>query len=460
MKRIYFLLYIIIGIWIYLGNTDAAIMYFSVLPFHYALFRHFYAKGDLVLTCFSFILLLSMGINPVFFFLNLEKIQFESRPLSSLHITAWSYLSVYSHVFVFLIVIFFLNLRYRSKNSFNIVDYSISYLKKLVSGYNVSLKYNYYLYAGIILMSIITIWMYNHNIGILGLQQRELPFHLTGFLFYLRRYVFGIIIIILYIKCSNKNYAFIACAAYATIGGLTACSKSVPLIFLVPIICESFLTGHKLRGLSGLFLSIFLFAFISLSRNLIFQYDQVEYDILAIVAFSWDALKNVEASTYIIDIMESFTGRFQGATKLVLSGLYHDLGVADLISFYSGTSLGILIPNFESQIFDIELPEDKAYGVSVGYMGTIVLLSSGSYLLSAIQGVFMFAVFRIMNRLVQKVFLIVSNPIIRFFFLGIVAYAVLNLTDGYPFSRMYIYILILFVIYSFVLNKCKRLARI
>lgn len=446
MKTVLLVLYFLLGVIIGIADGKAAVIYFTVIPVQFYFLLYHYKKKHFVLTCFFAILLLSVGFSSMFLFLNSEEADmwgFTAVGLFDFSLT--SFFSAYIKVFVFILVVHVLSL-YKNKNKVDVFKHLKEYFLKTIK-LATKESYTILLIFTAIIFCFLSVWMFNNSIGMTGIRPKQLPYHLTGILFHLRGKVFPLVFFFLYIKSSNKNLSFIFIVISSIIGGFSACSKGLPILILAPIIYESILTKHKVRAGFGIVLSILLFGIISFSRELLFAFDKVQVDLETTMAYSIEALSNVK-SNWIIDLLDTFTGRLYGANTLVLADQYHITTFADLINYYLGVPAEVLVPNYSETIFGITLPDNMAYGVGLGYMGTMILLSSGSYLYVIIQAVFIGFLFRVIEFTLHKNLRNTDSTFIGLMSVLLAAYIVLSLIEASGMKIVYLLLLVLFIMPS------------
>jgi hypothetical protein len=105
--------------------------------------------------------------------------------------------------------------------------------------------------------SVISIWMFNNNIGLVGIESHRLPLKLSGFLYYFSRYFLTLLMVYIYFR-TNRNFSnSLILLVYASIVGLASLSRSVFGFLAVAVIIFSWVDRRFLRLL---FAILFLFA--------------------------------------------------------------------------------------------------------------------------------------------------------------------------------------------------------
>lgn len=115
-------------------------------------------------------------------------------------------------------------------------------------GYSSIYKPKYSVYSSISILFLIAIsmpfklWMFNMGIGLVGTTPPELPFRLSGILFYLFNYLTPLAIGYFYIKTKRNSLLMaLTISVYAIIIGALSVSKGVVLLPIVPIIAFAWL---------------------------------------------------------------------------------------------------------------------------------------------------------------------------------------------------------------------------
>ena len=237
-------LYVLLGVFIAFVDTKSLVMYITVLPLQFLFLVYGYKSKNILLFLFLLMMFLTQGVNPVFFFLERETAEATGfRAIGNFDFTLSRYFIAYSYVFAFcftLITIDFLLNNGRKRRDY-IIPYVKNFTTKFASANSEKSVYLLYLILFTVLMSMLSVWMYDNQIGLIGLKQKSLPFRLSGILFYFRRYFASAIVVYLYVKCKNKNAAFGVVVIYSLVIGITGSSRSAAAITLLPIAGYSFI---------------------------------------------------------------------------------------------------------------------------------------------------------------------------------------------------------------------------
>lgn len=411
---------IILGLFVWSLDTLSGIIYFIVVPAQLYLFSLSYKTNNFYLIVLLLFFLFSVGGSSVTLFLTREQ-----RPdsgmgnVGSFDFSILSFLDVYLRVFIFfLFLIIFIRVLDKNKS----LNLTMSFIKQEIKKLT-SFKSTYSLFPLVFLsifFACISIWMYNNHVGILGLKnQNNLPFHLTGVLYYLRRLVFTIILLFVFIKTKNKIYAFYILITYSFVVSVSASSKSINLMILVPVGLYFILVGKKLIGGLSIIVSVFIYAYVMGARELIFSSDGN--------APLFDVFTTANEFTILIlndkDLLSSVIGSFfhslYGMDTIVTAYQYTSIGIGEFSSYYTGTHICVVIPDIVFRIMGYELPSDKAYGICIGNPGTVVMMSFRNYYFLILESLILAIVVVINNKSLYKILSLNNKRIIKYICLGI-----------------------------------------
>jgi len=433
--------YVIIGLVLYFTDPFVLPVYLTLLPLQ-SLFLYLAVKSNnFVFILFGALLFFSYGIGSTPFYLERENMN--SVGFGAIGNFDFSYsrlFSAYSYILVFLIAITVFLFIFRKKYHDN---FFMKFLRDEFRKSQFQSSSEWHLLPLIVLVVVflvVSIWMYNNHIGMVGLHQTELPFHLTGFLFYSRRYVFPIVLLWVFYKTKAKGAATLLLVFYSLIVGIVATSKSVALILLLPLAVFNYVTGRKTISIITLVSAIIIYAVIGTIRSFIFEYD-AEVDLATVFSNSYVFF----GDNFIIYIINNISSRLYGLQSLVLTDQFDIMSFSDLLNYYTGTPLTGLIDDIPRTLFGINLPGDRAYGVGVGYTGTMILLSNHNYLYTVLQAFIISMVFAIQNNSIQRIFCNNGGLKYKILSLLVVIYSFLDLFDGNRLTIVYLSTIILFI---------------
>lgn len=453
MKRILLLIiYVFLGVFLYFKDPFVIPVYLTTLPFQWFMLYMSLKTKNVVYIMFSIFLFISHGIGPTFFYL--DRMYAESVGFGAVGNFDFSYdrlFSAYSYVVVFQLFLWLFVYGFKKSYHYNFIpEFIILQSNKIHS--NTSLTWSIYpLLLLSVLFTVISVWMYNLHIGMMGLHQTELPYHLTGILYYSRRFFFPILLLWVFYKTKSKSMATIVLLVYALLAGILSTSKSAALIVLIPIILYNYVTGNKKLSYIGIIASVLIYAVVGTVRNVIYQYD-AEIDLTDLMTGSYDFFNY--RNGFFVFIINNITGRLYGLQSTVLTDQYTHLSFHDLVSFYTSSKMSEIIPDIPKTLFGIDLPEDKAYGVGFGISGTMQLLSCHNYLYTILQSLWIAIIFVIQNNCAQRIFIRSERDLHKWIALLLVFYSFMEFYSGSTMRLVYITTILLIIFcYSIVNNR-------
>ncbi|MEI8060523.1 MAG: hypothetical protein WCG67_10235, partial [Ferruginibacter sp.] len=268
------------------------------------------------------------------------------------------------------------------KNAFN--KKSINYIdsksiEKKVFSISSKKKYSYYIIIFVIcVLAPLNIWMYTNGIGISATEPPVLRYRLVGVTHLFRSYVAPLIIGYLYYRSKRGVGVVLVLLLYALFYGLLSLSKGAVVITCLPVLFLAYLDKRiKTLFLVALYM-IVLYSVIGWFRQFVFIADIGSLNMInmGINNLSFESLGEFGN---LLSSIEAISFRLNGANLYVL-GYQYDLpnNFVEIINFYSCSSeqLNEII---YYDIFGLPVPQDgMTMGVSLGYLGTIFLLSGKS----------------------------------------------------------------------------------
>ncbi len=440
VKLIALLLYVIVGFVIAFTDPYVLPVYFTLLPLH-ALFLYFSLKTkNLPCILYCLFLFISHGLGSIPFYLNRKyAVRTGFGAIGDFDFSYDSLFSAYSYSFVFIVVLLLFAASFKKEYHSNFL---LTFIRQQ---YNTITLHSTLSILPIVICSVLFSWfslqMYYMNIGMIGLKQTELPFHLTGILFYTRRLLFPVVLIWLYVKTRAKVPATIVLILYALFIGITSTSKSACLLVLIPITLVCYLTGKKSLVLICSFFIVFSYIAIEDVRQIIYEFDaniSIRESLqMTSLALDDDAL---------FSFFGEFTNRFYGLQSNVLPIQIYELKLEGLVNYYTGTPISQVLPDFTYKIFGMNLPEDKAYGFGFGYTGSMTLLSCHNYFYSILQAVIISVLFIIQNDNIQRIVKKKGKLLYKYIALLILMVSYMSFHDGVSMSGVYLYTIALVLI--------------
>ena len=434
-----FVAFVIFGAIIAASDLFVLPIYLIFLPLH-ALFLYLSLKTkNLPCIIYCMFLFISHGIGSIPFYLNrenAERIGFSA--IGNFDFSYKSLLYAYSYLFVFLVALLLFVAAFKRNYHSNFLT---GFIRQQYNTVELKSKHSILPIALCsMLFSWISLQMYNMQIGMIGLKQTELPFHLTGVLFFARRFLFPIVLVWLYVKTKAKLPATIILIVYALFVGITGTSKSACLLVLIPMAFICFLTGKKTLAYLCAFFVIFSYIVIEDIRQIVFE-AEASIPLVELLQMPWSTKDDVLFRFFL-----SFTNRFYGLKANVLPVQNYDLDFKSLVYYYMGTPITQVLPDFVYKLFGFNLPDDKAYGVGIGYTGSMTLLSCHNYFYTILQAFIIAILFVFQNDNIQRIMLKNGGRIYKYIALLILIASSMAFLDGVSMTGIYLSIIALVLI--------------
>lgn len=452
-KIIVFIIYVVLGFVLALTDPFVLPVYLTILPFQSFLLYESVKTKNIFFILFSFMTFLSYGIGSVAFYLdrkNANSVGFDA--IGNFDFSYSSLFSAYSYFVVFVISLWFFVSVFKKKQHSNFLSGFIKEQYKVITSRSSSLSL-FPISLLVVLFSAISIWMYSFHIGMIGLHQTELPFHLTGILFYSRRFLFPLVLVWVFVKTKSKDVATILLIIYSLIVGVLATSKSAALFVLLPLAYLNYMMGRKKLFYICTVAAIIVYVIVGGVRTVIYETD-ADVDILALFSTSYDFYSADRG--LVLTVVKSVTGRLYGLQSTILGNQYDHMTIDGLLSFYTGSGITTVVPDYVQSLFGFELPEDKAYGVALGYSGTMHILACHSYLLTILQAFIVSIIFCVQNNSVQMVFRREGLTKYKYVLLILLLFSFMKLYEGIEMVTVYVCLFAIVIIKQFALKTEKK----
>lgn len=170
-------------------------------------------------------------------------------------------------------------------------------------------------------------WMFAMGIGIVGVAPPQLPFRLSGILFYTFSYIVPLSIGYLYLKTNRSSLLLSSLiAVYALLIGLSSSSKGVVLLTMAPIIAFAWLDRRwTILGASGL-LAGFEVILVTASREIVHISDGLttgSFVDLGTIGTLAETLARLEWSPEMLLIFVDISKRVEGFQGLLLASQFN-----------------------------------------------------------------------------------------------------------------------------------------
>lgn len=226
------------------------------------------------------------------------------------------------------------NILSKSKNNFN-DTYLLTYSP--TRGYRSHILAPLGIVAIVMIMIPVNSWMFTMGIGLAGVAPPQLPYKLSGALFYLAKFLIPLILIILYTQSNRKSYFIIlVLGVYSIFLGLSTVSRGAALSVLIAPIAFSLIDKRMgLLVISIIFASVSLLL-ASLARNALFIVESgfSTADLsLGLIGTFFFALRGVDFVNSLL-ILPSIVGRFEGFQNLFMSSQFNPDAIGGTLEIF------------------------------------------------------------------------------------------------------------------------------
>lgn len=333
---------------------------------------------------------------PIFFIYNSNEWVWEDvKPfnftaLEALPIIFKAAFFIYS---VILFVQFFnkITLKKKKFNNFNEVTKNIALdsIKNFKVRDKSSIAINFTILFLIALLIPLNIWKYSQGIGLTGIAPPELPYKISGILFYLTNYFMPALLGYLYFHTKRGWSMALIFLAYAWVFGLSTLSKGAVLITMVPVIALAYIDKrYFMLVFMGLITLIAVFIASAARQYVHFGFGGVAYADTTINMFELirTVLSNPESKIWNIDflpvLISGIAARIEGFENLVLAQYYDPNAVIGSSGFALRMFWANFV-NFDADAHHIEwvgntLPEGFYNGGSL--ISTVIIMSNDGIL--------------------------------------------------------------------------------
>lgn len=176
----------------------------------------------------------------------------------------------------------------------------------------------------ILFMSLINLWMFNNSIGITGISPPELPYRLSGILYYLSRFIFPLIITLALIRSRATALSLLLIAGYAIFAAITSVSKTTLVLLFVPLLIYCSLNKRYLLAIFFAALLGASYPLVNEARNFVFLVDSgvsirnLEYSIHQVI---FNTIDNIEVDMVLAAPL-SILERIGGGQDVALAAQY------------------------------------------------------------------------------------------------------------------------------------------
>lgn len=456
MKKSLLFVYILICFLIYLSDVPAFVMCITIVPIQYKILKLVLKYDHFLLAFFFFFCFFSVGIGSITFYLTRDFINGAgSNTVRAFDFSYTQFFNIYSYLILFFVIIIITTIKWNKYPTFSLVkNFVIQETSALSRGRK---SYSIYplLYTSALFI-IVSLWMYSHNVGLIGVKQVPLPYHLSGILYYLRKLLFPVILLYLFIMTKDKKKALYILILYAFMVGVSGSSKSLNLMILAPISAYYFINGLKKEGIISAVSAVLIYAYVASARVMIFSTDATASFVEVINFANGLFIELFKNGTELLLMGGTFFESLFGWKDIVIGYQYNELGISGLLSYFSGKSIVEIIPDIVWALYEYELPEDKAFGICIGFNATMMLIACRSYLFVVIEGLVIGTLFSLQNKFTYFVFMFGTSKVCKYGCLLLVFASFYTLIEAESMRLYYIEIMSLYLLYRKVKKSTQN----
>lgn len=239
--------------------------------------------------------------------------------------------------------------------------------------------------TAILVFAAINWWMFNNSIGLTGINPPELPFKLSGILYYLARFVFPAVLIFLLTRFRPTSLDLTVLVAYACFASLTSVSKTTLFLLFLPALITSFLNKQYVFLASALVLLALFYPVVNVARNFVYLVDEglsvrnLDFSLIEVLFNSFIEYNSEDLLSGPISIIE----RIGGGQDVALAAQYNsDLvagPMAEFVRLYIFDFWG-LASAAQEQMYAYQ-PDVAGFATGDGGFFAHMLLASGGSVL-------------------------------------------------------------------------------
>lgn len=428
-------------------EPSSILVYLTILPIQFFMMKHAWKRNSIILILLFTYMFVAIGIGSLMLYLDRGSISNVGTNHVGNFDFSYSYLfKVYIYLLVFqLIVLLIFELFNKTNSKKSLLSFiteettTLSTRGKSFSVFSITVV--------AIVFALISIWMYNKNIGMIGLKQTQLPYHLSGILFYARRFVFTVVLIWMYAKTKEKGLATAILIAYALIVAVTGSSKSLNLILLVPVGIIALMTRHKGWGITAIVSSLLIYTYVSCTREIVYALDG-EVSLAEVVvgsnAIFWSVIG--EDFSYVTRLIAGVCESLYGMKNVVVAYQYNSLGIYDTLSYFGGVHLGSIIQDMPYELYGVTYSADKAFGVCVGFPGTMVMMSCRNIILLLFEAVVVSFILVIQDTILDAVVVSKKKRVYKYIVLLLFLFSFMSLIEANSLAPVYLCTVMMFLV--------------
>lgn len=244
---------------------------------------------------------------------------------------------------------------------------------------------------GLLLIGIpINEYMYANRIAQIGVVSGlELPFRLTGILYYGRLFLVPALIMVLLNRSSLSWIIILVCLTYSYVAGVAGLSRHVLVFSSVPILLALYFRKHYIKLAVSIGLILVFYGAISNARALLYTGVFPEFFSLCF----W-GVERLGDSNQLGELLWSISARLYGAQEVVLANQWSTASPppnALLNTLWSGVPADDIV----QQVYGFTPPMGQATGL--GLVAGIIWASQGNFVQLILSAVLLFMVFFVLE---------------------------------------------------------------
>lgn len=227
-------------------------------------------------------------------------------------------------------------------------------------------------------------WMFNNSIGLTGISPPELPFKLSGILYYLARFVFPIILVFLLTRFRPTSADLTLVIFYACFASLTSVSKTTLFLLFIPALIVAYLNKKYIFLAFSLVALSTIYPIIGVARSLVYLVEDglsirnIDFSLVEILLSSF--LDHDYSSEELLSGPLAIIERIGGGQDVALAAQYESYRVSgplfEFIRLYI-FDFWNLAPVAQELMYDYR-PDVAGYATGDGGFFAHMLLAGGT----------------------------------------------------------------------------------
>lgn len=362
-------------------GEDAFILSLVLTPPLAALLIMSIRSGNLALSLFMGLALVSHAIAPPFFFMNRDGYSYGGGfgAVKDFNFEVPEFLGIYAYVLLFLTatVLFALSMNSRFARA------GEPRLGRLAlrddKGAERRLTRIARTRAGLILALFIvfvgaplSLWMYSQRIGITGIEPNVLPYRLTGILTYFRMFVVPVVLFGLYSKSNRTLPVTALIISYTALGGFASASRYFVFSTVVAVALFSLVDRKMMRFYVVTVATAAIFVLVTASRDYVYSGYMPLLELIQTTVAGYDP-----SDFSAFEFIGGVANRLWGPQDVVLAFQYDVPNRLAAIGNYFTSR--VVVSDLTYEFYGMVFSGDSAgFGVGIGYISWMILLANRS----------------------------------------------------------------------------------